>query len=77
MLQAEGVYNQRLQNLALTLDKVIDICYQLSIFCHALLLGHFDSSEMICKRWKQLEDWQIFTLLGSFTGEVCDETCLW
>lgn len=34
MSQAEGVYNQRLQNLAVTLDKVIVLpfCYVFSSF---------------------------------------------
>ena len=38
MIQAEGVYNQRLQNLAVTLDKVTAISLQsfllyISLFC--------------------------------------------
>lgn len=34
MNQAEGVYNQRLQNLALTLDKVV-ICFFLEYISHS------------------------------------------
>lgn len=36
--QAEGVYNQRLQNLAVTLDKVI-VPPLLHCICHFIILG--------------------------------------
>lgn len=61
--QAEGVYNQRLQNLAVTLDKVTVHKSKHSVICFAFV------------RFKMFFPKKDSLLL--YTGKICYETCVW